>query len=190
MRRFPNKTSIAVTTAAALAAVGAASVATGAIPSGDGSINACYSSDGSLRVLDKEAGKVCNKGWTALSWNKQGVAGRPGPQGPQGEQGPQGAQGPAGSSGSSVPRYQRDVVEDVPPNTGGLVTAECDPGDKLVSGGFESNSRLLVVTRSRPSLNDEAWDSIAINTTPATESLRTFVICQDTNPGNPEQFTH
>jgi Collagen triple helix repeat (20 copies) len=111
-----KKTSIAVGLAATLAAVGGVSVATGAIPgSGDGVISACYSTDGSVRVIDGEAGKVCNKGWTPLSWNQQGVKGDPGPkgdvgpQGPQGEAGPQGPQGPAGPAGPQGERGEAGV---------------------------------------------------------------------------------
>jgi hypothetical protein len=65
--------SIALAAIVALAAIGGVSVATSAIPSGDGSIHACYGSNGEVRVIDKEAGKTCKKGWTALSWNRQGV---------------------------------------------------------------------------------------------------------------------
>jgi hypothetical protein len=96
--------------------VGVASVATGAIPSGsEGVLNACYSSDGSVRVIDKEAGKTCNKGWTPLSWNQQGVKGEAGPQGAQGEQGPQGEPGETGPRGpSNVYARFKDEVADLP----------------------------------------------------------------------------
>jgi hypothetical protein len=99
-------------------AVAIGGVATGAIPSGDGTINACYSSDGSVRVIDNDAGKTCNKGWAPLSWSQRGV---PGPQGPPGEdgrdghdgaQGPQGERGPAGpaSSGAKLILVRRTVI--------------------------------------------------------------------------------
>jgi hypothetical protein len=99
---------LAATVAAVLAAVGVVSVATGAIPSGDGTIHACYGNgDGSLRVRDVEAGKPCPKNFSPIEWSQQGPAGapgQPGPQGQQGPQGPQGAQGPQGEQGEQGPR--------------------------------------------------------------------------------------
>lgn len=84
-----KRISIAVGVVGALAAVGGISVATGAIPSSsDGVIHACYGSNGEVRLLDKEAGKTCSKGWTPLSWNQRGVQGQMGPQGEQGPRGP------------------------------------------------------------------------------------------------------
>jgi hypothetical protein len=103
---FGRKRTIAAAICTALASIGAVSVATGAIPGGTGVIDACYSTDGSVRVIDKEAGKTCNKGWTPLSWNQQGAKGDTGPQGPQGppgETGPQGPQGPKGDPGPQGP---------------------------------------------------------------------------------------
>jgi hypothetical protein len=95
---------IAAGVAAALAAIGGASVAIGAIPGASGTITACYSSDGSLRVLDKEAGKTCNKGWMPLSWNQTG------PQGASGPQGPKGDQGDTGPSHAVVIRREANIV--------------------------------------------------------------------------------
>jgi hypothetical protein len=197
--RLRKGATIAITTATALAAAGVASVATGAIPSAsDGTINACYSSDGSLRVIDKEAGRTCNKGWMALSWNQKGVKGDPGPQGPKGDTGdtgPQGPGGPAGPSGDSVPRYQISSDEvDIPADQSRQVLAYCDPGDKLVSGGYDSASRLLRVAVDRPLLfatdTLEAWEVVGVNTgTVGDAPLRTYAVCQDTNPGTPEQTT-
>jgi hypothetical protein len=109
--RLHKRAAVAIATAAALAAVGVVSVATGAIPSGsDGVINACYSSDGSLRVIDKDAGKTCNKGWTELSWNQtgpQGPQGLPGQNGEVGAPGPQGPQGDQGPPGNVMATYAR-----------------------------------------------------------------------------------
>jgi len=78
-----------------LAALLGAGIATGAIPGVDGKINACYGTDGSLRVIDKEAGKTCPKGWTQLVWNQQGPAGSPGQDGMDGQDGAPGTRGPS-----------------------------------------------------------------------------------------------
>lgn len=97
--RLRSGATIAATTATVLAAVGVVSVATGAIPSGDGTINACYGNDGSVRVIDKEAGKSCPKNWTPLSWSQRGLQGPPGEPGAPGEDGTDGQDGAAGPSG-------------------------------------------------------------------------------------------
>jgi hypothetical protein len=64
------------------AAVGLAAVSAGvgyaAIPSAGGTISACKSSKGALKVIDAEAGQSCPDGQQLLTWNQQGPAG---PQG-------------------------------------------------------------------------------------------------------------
>lgn len=89
-------------TAVALAAVIALSagigVATGAIPSADGKIRACFAKDnGRLRVIDKAAGQKCKASEKALAWNQRGPSGR---QGLPGQAGPAGPAGPAGKDGA------------------------------------------------------------------------------------------
>lgn len=91
--RLRRGATIAVTTATALAAVGVVSVATGAIPGSDGTIDACYDGSGNLRVIDKAAGQVCNSKSKPLSWNQQGDTGDTGPQGPKGDKGDPGVNG-------------------------------------------------------------------------------------------------
>jgi type VI secretion system secreted protein Hcp len=117
---------IALPTVAALGAGSA--LAVGAIPSADGTIQACYYTGtdeeerpGALRVVDDE--EECQSDEDSLAWNQRGprgeqglpgprgadgragaagpagAAGAPGPAGPQGPQGPKGEQGPAGSGG-------------------------------------------------------------------------------------------
>ena len=65
--------------AAAVAAV--ASVAYGAVPSANGTISACVDSKGALKLIDAEAGATCGAGKQALTWNKQGPAGKDGVSG-------------------------------------------------------------------------------------------------------------
>jgi len=110
--RPPSGATIAVTAAAALAAVGAASVATGATPSGsDGVINACYGSNGEVRVIDTEKTppQTCNKGWKPLSWNHTGPAGQDGRDGQDGAPGEPGPRGPSNVYGTF-----KDNLEDLP----------------------------------------------------------------------------
>ena len=102
---------VAIPTAAALGA--GAAIAIGSIPSGDGTITACYvtntdvitaynAAPGELRVIDPSkpatmpAGgpnpdAVCLNGEATITWNQRG---------PQGVQGPAGAQGPQGPAGT------------------------------------------------------------------------------------------
>jgi hypothetical protein len=49
-----------------------------AIPSGNGTITACVSSTGDLKLIDAEAGEVCGKNKKTVTWNQQGPAGPPG----------------------------------------------------------------------------------------------------------------
>ena len=106
--RFRRGAVIAVATAGGLAAVGVVSVATGAIPGGDGKINACYANgNGELRVVDE--GKACPKNWSPLNWNQQGVQGPLGTPGQDGQPGPQGEQGPQGPSGTSLALTSRTL---------------------------------------------------------------------------------
>jgi hypothetical protein len=138
MRGPRKRPAIVLTTAAALAAVGAVSLATGAIPGGSGTINACYGSDGSVRVIDTEKSppQTCSKGWTPLSWNQKGVAGAPGPQGeqgPKGDTGPRGEQGPAGTPATGFYAAKRAHVDLLP-----------DAADlTIVSLGLPAGSYLL-----------------------------------------------
>jgi hypothetical protein len=67
--------------------------------SGDGNtINGCYASGGTLRVLTP-AQPLCPDGFSPIHWNVTG------PRGPQGPQGAQGQQGPAGTAGDVYTTY-------------------------------------------------------------------------------------
>jgi hypothetical protein len=93
--------------AGALAAVIALSagigVATGAIPSADGKIRACFAKDnGRLRVIDKAGGQKCKSSEKALVWNQRGPSGRQGVAGPPGLAGPAGKDGAPGAPGRSA----------------------------------------------------------------------------------------
>ena len=60
---------------AAMGAVGVTAIATGAIPTGGGTINGCYEKAGSLRVIDTDAGQACTKNEKPLAWNVAGPTG-------------------------------------------------------------------------------------------------------------------
>ena len=90
-----------------IVAIGAFGIAAAAIPSGDGTIYACFhTTSGAVRVIDREAGATCASGEKLISWSQRGPtgpAGAKGPTGPAGLSGPRGATGPAGSKGATGP---------------------------------------------------------------------------------------
>jgi hypothetical protein len=102
LNRFPFRrgTSIAVTTAAALAAIGSVSFASAALLGSDGKVDSCVNNlNGAVFVIDREAGQACTNKQTALSWNQQGVPGAQGATGATGAAGPQGDRGLPGPQG-------------------------------------------------------------------------------------------
>jgi hypothetical protein len=94
-----NRRLLAVSGAMALlgATVGVA-VGTSGLVGPDKVVHGCYNSDGRLKVISYTA--HCQKGWTAIEWNQQGVQG---PKGDTGAAGAIGAAGPAGSDGAQGP---------------------------------------------------------------------------------------
>jgi hypothetical protein len=107
---------------AALEAVGAAS--------NEQIIFACRDRrTGVVRVVGAAGRTKCLPRESAMSWNRRGVAGRPGPTGPRGAAGPIGAQGAAGTSGAAGPQGAPGVQGD-PGATGsqGAPGVQGDPG--------------------------------------------------------------
>ena len=90
---------------AVVAALLAAGAAYATIPDSNGVIHGCSANkDGSLRVIDLDAGQSCGTKESPLDWNTKG------PAGPQGPIGPIGPQGPAGSAHG----YQTNSITNVP----------------------------------------------------------------------------
>ena len=90
--RISHAKALTACTGAALLAGGA--MAVGAIPSSNGTINACYSKKtGAMRIVD--AKEKCGKKERRLTWNEKGVKGDPGAAGATGARGPM---GPAGAT--------------------------------------------------------------------------------------------
>jgi hypothetical protein len=175
----------AIAVAAALATVGAVSVATGAIPDSGGKIDACYSSDGSVRVIDSEAGKTCPKNWKSLSWNQtgpQGPKGDPGQDGAPGPQGPQGPQGPAGEPGSIV-TYQNSRAVFVQPGENRVITATCESAEDRVLSGSAGGHPAMVPYAEGMTIEDGkfGWEVRALNESSSLPALllRVSVICLD-----------
>lgn len=78
-------------------------LASASVPSASGVITGCYSKDGSLRVIDAEAGQQCSNKEKTLPWSQTGPQGIPGIPGRPGATGPQGVQGEIGPIGPTGP---------------------------------------------------------------------------------------
>lgn len=101
MRRLRPSPALVVAIVALVAAVGGFAVAS--IPSGNGTIHACYQKEnGQLRVIDKDANQSCRPSEVALTFNQKGPAGPTGPAGPKGATGPAGPTGPSGTGGGGA----------------------------------------------------------------------------------------
>ena len=120
-----------------LAIAAAVGIASGAIPSPGGTIDACYTNIGGiLRVIDKQAGQKCvAKAETPLSFNQTGPKGEPGatggtgPKGDTGAPGADGATGPPGADGAAGPNGDKgDTGAQGPPGSG---TQDQDSGTLL-----------------------------------------------------------
>lgn len=121
MKGFIGRGTRRVTLATAVGIAALGSVAYASIPSGHGVYTACYSTSGSLRLIDPSLGSGnlhghCIAREKQIHWNEagqpgpQGATGAAGPAGPlgatgpggpagaTGQQGPQGPQGPAGTA--------------------------------------------------------------------------------------------
>ena len=81
-KNFAHGSRVKLVLALALAGLVIGSVAYGAIPSSDGTINACHAKVAGvryLRLIDTQAGETCKSSEQKLSWNQQGPKGEPGP---------------------------------------------------------------------------------------------------------------
>lgn len=95
--RLGNPRRVVLLTGVVLTAVlGITAAVQAAIPDAGGVIHGCYKTNqGTLRVIDTDAGQACANSEAALNWNQTG------PAGPQGAQGPPGPPGPKGDPGSA-----------------------------------------------------------------------------------------
>jgi hypothetical protein len=147
---------LGLTLAAVLALTAGIGVATGAIPSGDGTITACYSkANGDLRVIDSEAGQTCKASENELSWKQ----------------------------GTSAPTVRVDTTSLNPGETG-EARAECPEGQKATGGGFTSSivetEADVVVKDNQPlTLAGEpvGWVAKFTNNTTQSQFANAIAIC-------------
>ncbi|MFN8491619.1 MAG: hypothetical protein U0350_28735 [Caldilineaceae bacterium] len=87
-------------------------LASASIPAANRVITGCYAKDGSLRLIDAEAGKQCTSKEKVLTWNQTGPVGPQGIPGPQGMPGPKGDLGPQGPQGApGISGYEMVIAE-------------------------------------------------------------------------------
>jgi hypothetical protein len=124
-----------VAVAATLVAVLSTGIGMAAIPSsGTGVITACYKkSGGNVRVIDAQAGAVCDPNNEQLvSWNQTGPQGATGAPGAPGATGPAGPAGPAGATGPAGPQGATGAPG--APGATGPAGAKGDPGEAGPAG--------------------------------------------------------
>ena len=87
---------------AAILAIAGSAVAMGAIPDSEtGVITSCYNNtNGTLRVIDAQAGESCKANSTTLTFNQKGIKGDTGATGAKGDTGATGAKGDTGETGA------------------------------------------------------------------------------------------
>ena len=120
-----------------LAIAAAVGIASGAIPSPGGSIDACYTNIGGiLRVIDKQAGQKCvAKAETPLSFNQTGPKGEPGATGGTGPKGDTGAAGADGATGPpGVAGVKGEKGDTGAPGADGAAGPKGDKGDTGAQG--------------------------------------------------------
>jgi hypothetical protein len=130
-----NRTKMLVVAGATTLLVAGAGVAWASIPDSSGVIHGCYSSGGTLRVIDSATSK-CKSTEKSLTWNKQGPRGATGPTGPRGATGAQGATGVAGPAG--------------PPGPAGVSGYVIKTDSTTLSPGMSAGRQVWCSTQSNP----------------------------------------
>jgi hypothetical protein len=132
--RFP----LILGVAAVLALTAGIGVATGTIPTSNGTINACQAKVNGfryVRLLDN--GESCHGAEKALSWNQKGPKGDPG-----------------GASNMNV----RPTEATIAANDDGSVIAACHPGEKAAGAGYSfPDSNSLEIRTLFPSNAGDKW---------------------------------
>ena len=118
----------------------------------------------------------------------QGEVGPAGPQGPQGLTGLQGAAGPQGPAGLVTGGliYRATEVATLSAWTGQTFTAMCDPGDKVLSGGYEitvsymwNDMNVLMNRPTYASSGDEGWKVSLANAHDQDVTFEIRAVCLD-----------
>jgi hypothetical protein len=151
--------------AAGMALSAGIGVASGAIPSSNGTINACQAKVGGFRYLRLlDTGESCRGGEKPLTWNQKGPAGPPGPAGPK---------------GSGVGKLtMRQVIEISEPGTQDL-RSNCKAGEKVTGGAAFVNRSDVDVTVIGTSVDADltGFEATVRNNTGQNEEVGVQAIC-------------
>lgn len=149
-------------------------VAYAAIPDAGGVIHGCYlttgppQARGALRVIDTEAGQVCQTGEVALTWSQTG------PQGAPGEQ-----------------RYYSvriNFTAPAGPVFGVGTSLTCDEGDTAISGAWfvsDQTDALVSITASEAEISPgflNTWHFRFANEDNEPRAIRLTIRCADLSP--------
>jgi hypothetical protein len=153
-------------------------------PRADGVIHSCYQKrTGALRVVG--AGKKCQRGERALTFNQRGPIGAAGQRGPIGAVGPQGPGGPAGANGATGTSGARGPSDAYTASTikfsmgTETVSLTLPPGDYIVHGrGVAENGgnvnastvagigQCLLTAAADPAGNDQSFATVPVDGAP------------------------
>ncbi|WP_161483332.1 collagen-like domain-containing protein [Herbidospora solisilvae] len=130
-----------------------------------------------------EAGPAGPKGANGED-GKDGKTGPAGPQGPKGDTGPAGPQGPKGETGPAggvTPVIKTGTETSVDSSSDYVLTA-CDPGKKVVGGGYDITSGtdyVKYVAMSKPTVNgnSNSWAVRVAIENNRTVKLKVYAIC-------------
>lgn len=148
-----------------------------------GVIDACYGSNGNLRIASS-----CRSNEQALSWNQTGPQGPAGPQGAPGVQGPAGPAGPAGPQGPAGATKVQVVKNSatVGNNVAQDVIALCPAGTTVTGGGGEVSPNGLAnayLTASSPyfssasATSPSGWHIIGSNLSGSSLTFSAYALC-------------
>lgn len=98
-----------------------------------------------------------------------------------GPQGPQGPVGPRGPSGASTNFYLLERIFPIAPHSEFQfppLSVQCSPGDKIISGGYDSVLPLTVTGSLPNSLSSpQEWDVRVTNPTDYSTSITVVAVC-------------
>jgi hypothetical protein len=163
-------------TGGCMAALGGVAFATGAIPTRDGVVTACFGKEtGMLRAVEDEAD--CRRSESVMTWNQKGDPGPQGERGPAGDPGPAGEPGPEGDAG---PQGEPGAKGDAGPH--GDPGPKGDPGPQGPPGpGSKAYSTFL----SQAAISTDSFTTVARLKVPAGAYLVEASVHATTSAGNP-----
>ncbi len=163
-----SKIKFTLALAAALAVMGGIGVATGAIPSSDGTITACEAKIANVRYLrpiDTQAGESCKPSEKRIAWNQKGPKGDPGPAGPK---------------GSGLGKIREQVNSEAIAPGQGQANATCHAGEHVIGGGFQlglTGDEDIRVVSSIADTAANGWVVEAFNNTSGSQEVLVQALC-------------